>query len=311
MNVSLEGIMTVMIRDAVPQPRTLRTAAGRTVGYYDFGDPGGEPVLALHGTPASGAGFVWADAMARELRLRLLAPDRAGIGLSDVVSRNGDRPNVAAYASELFAFADALHLESFLLLGYSGGGPYALAAAHADRDRIRALALVSCAGQVGVWATRAEFDSTDRMLTRLALRAPALARATVAASAWVTRTAPAFAARIAEIDMSASDRKVMSVFPSSRAALGVFSQAVLRGTDGVIADYVALAYPWGFPVEQVRVPVRMWHGDADVSVPFRHSQVLASRVPNATLTTWPGEGHLAIISHGAEVLDGLVALGHH
>ena len=302
--------MTVMIRNAVPQPRTLRTAAGRTVGSYDFGDPGGEPVLALHGTPASGAGFVWADAMARERRLRLIAPDRAGIGLSDLVSPNG-RPTVAAYGPELFAFADALRLESFLLLGYSGGGPYALAAAHAVPERIRALALVSCAGQVGVWATRAEFDSTDRMLTRLALRAPALARATVAASAWMTRTAPAIAARIAEVDMSPSDREVMSVFPSTRAALGVFSQAVLRGTDGVVADYVALAHPWGFPVEEVRVPVRMWHGDADVNVPFRHSEVLTSRVPNASLTTWTDEGHLAIIPHGHEVLDGLLSLARH
>jgi pimeloyl-ACP methyl ester carboxylesterase len=303
--------MTVMIRDAVPQPRTLRTAAGRTVGYYDFGDPGGEPVVALHGTPASGAGFVWADAMARERRIRILAPDRGGIGLSDLIARNGIRPTVTAYTEELFAFADALDLDSFLLLGYSGGGPYAAAAAHAARDRIRALALVSCAGQVGVWATRAEFDSTDRRLTRLALRAPALARAAVAASAWVTRTVPAIAARIAEIDMSPSDREVMSVFPSSRAALGVFSQAVLRGTGGVVADYVALAYPWGFRVEEIRVPVRVWHGDADANVPFRHSEVLASRVSNATLTTWPGEGHLAIISHGGEVLDGLRSLARH
>jgi pimeloyl-ACP methyl ester carboxylesterase len=310
MNVSLEGIMTAMIRDAVPQPRTVRTATGRTVGYYDFGDPDGEPVVALHGTPASGAGFVWADTMARERRLRLIAPDRGGVGLSDVVAHNG-RPTVAAYASELFAFADALDLESFLLLGYSGGGPYALAVAHAERTRIRGLALVSCAGQVGVWATRGEFDSTDRMLTRLALRAPALARATVAASAWMVRTAPAIAARIAENDMPDSDREVMSLFPSSRAALGVFSQAVLRGTDGIIADYVALAHPWGFPVEEVRVPVRMWHGDDDVSVPYRHSEELVSRVPKASLTTWPGEGHLAIIPHGREVLDGLLSLARH
>ena len=31
------------------------------------------------------------------------------------------------------------------------------------------------------------------------------------------------------------------------------------------------------------------------------------RLPNARLTTWPGEGHLALITHVAEVLDDIVA----
>jgi pimeloyl-ACP methyl ester carboxylesterase len=280
------------------------------VGYYDFGDPSGEPVVALHGTPASGAGFVWADEIARERRLRLIAPDRPGIGVSDR-DRHSGRPTVAAYASELFAALDALGVDSFALLGYSGGGPYAAAAAHAAPERVRALGLVSSAGQVGVWATRAEFDSTDRMLTRLALRAPAVARAAVGTMAWVSRTTPALSARIAEIDMSPSDRKVMSHFPSSRAALGVFTQATLRGAGGVVDDYLALAHPWGFPVEETSVPVCMWHGDADVNVPLRHSAALASRIPRASLTVWPNEGHLAIISHGGEVLDGLLACARH
>ena len=39
------------------------------------------------------------------------------------------------------------------VLGYSGGGPYALAAAQALPDRVATAAVVSGAGQVGVWAS--------------------------------------------------------------------------------------------------------------------------------------------------------------
>jgi pimeloyl-ACP methyl ester carboxylesterase len=296
-----------MIQDAIPEPRTVRMASGRTVSYYEFGEPTGRPVVALHGTPASGAGFVWADASARTRGLRIIAPDRPGIGLSDLVP-NGSAPTVAAYAPELFAAADALSLDEFAILGYSGGGPYALAAAQAEPERVSALALVSCAGQVGVWATTADFDSTDRALTRLALRAPAAARASVTISAWVTRRAPRLAARLAETDMSHTDRSVMAHFPSPRAALGVFSQATLRGAQGIVLDYVALAKPWGFRVEDVASPAHLWHGTDDVNVPFNHSEQLAARLPQAGFTTWPGEGHLGIIPHHSEVLDGLIEL---
>ncbi len=298
-----------MIEDAIPESRVVRTAAGHSVGYYEFGDPNGEPLVALHGTPASGAGFVWADTPAKDRNLRLIAPDRPGVGLSDRVAHNG-APVVAEYPTQLFAALDALGIDEFMLLGYSGGGPYALAAAHAHPERIRGLTLVSCAGQVGEWATIDEFDHTDHLVTRLAQRAPVLARGLVWSSVQVTRLAPATSARLARVDMSESDRKVMERFPSARVALAVFTQAVMRGATGVVDDYRALARPWEFPVEEVHLPTHLWHATDDVNVPLRHTEALAARLPHAALTIWPGEGHLAVIPHAAEVLDGVVALAN-
>ena len=50
-------------------------------------------------------------------------------------------------------------------------------------------------------------------------------------------------------------------------------------------------------------PVSVWHGSADTMVPLRHSQELVARLPDATLTVWAGEGHLATVTHIGEVLD--------
>jgi pimeloyl-ACP methyl ester carboxylesterase len=298
-----------MIPPEMPQALMMRTASGRQVGYYEYGDPNGTPVLVLHGTPTSGAGFVWADDAARARGIRLVAPDRPGIGYSDRLPQR--LSTVTEYVPELIATADALDIDRFSLLGYSGGAPYALAVAHSEPARVRAAAVVAGAGQIGVWASIDDFEATDRRMSRLATRAPALARATLLLSARASRLAPDAASRIAQLEMSATDREIMASFPSSRAALAGYTQAFLRGADGVVDDYAAQARPWDLDVGEITVPIRLWHATDDRAVPLRHSEELAARLPDAQLTTWEGEGHLALIERVGEVLDGLLELAGH
>jgi len=288
-----------------PEPRTVRTAADRVVGYYEYGDPDGAPVIAMHGTPACGAGFAWAEQPARARGVRLLAPDRPGVGESEPWERGRGR-TVHEYAPALGAFADALDIPQFSVLGYSGGGPYALAAAHGLGGRVRAAAVVSGAGQVGVWASVDDFEATDRRLTRLSSRVPWLARAVLVVSARASRLAPGTSLRFAQIEMSAPDRAVMAEFPSARAALAVFTQSCRHGGAGVVDDYAALGRPWGFPVEKITVPVHCWHATSDNIVPLRHTDELVRRIPGAQRTLWEGESHLAIVDHVGEVLDALL-----
>jgi pimeloyl-ACP methyl ester carboxylesterase len=290
-----------------PEPRTVRAAEGRVTGYYEFGDGAGVPVIAMHGTPNCGAGFAWADDAARTRGLRVLAPDRPGVGDSD--PWNLDHPvTIADYPAQLQAFADALGLDAYFVLGYSGGGPYALAAAQVLGDRVRAAAIVSGAGEVGAWATLGDFDTTDEWLTRLALRVPLVARATLGTAARVVRLAPRMSFRFAKLEMSPTDRVVMDEFAEAPAAVDVFARSCTRTARGVVDDYAALGRPWGFDVGTVSVPLRCWHAPSDPLVPYAHSEELVRRVPGARIEQWPGEGHLAIVRHIGEVFDGLMEL---
>jgi pimeloyl-ACP methyl ester carboxylesterase len=290
--------------EEIPEPRTVRTADGSVTGYYEYGDPHGRPVVALHGTPNSGAGFAWTDAPARERGLRVIAPDRPGVGDS-ARWRLDHAVTVADYPGPLHAFADALQIDAFFVLGYSGGGPYALSVAHAISDRVGAAAVVSSAGEVGVTARIGDFDTTDEWLTRLALHAPLLARATLAFSAGFARLAPRLSLRFAKLEMSETDRAVMDEFVEAPTAVNVFTASVRRTTAGVVDDYAALGRPWGFDVAEITVPVRCWHAPTDPLVPIAHSEDLVRRIPGTQLERWPGEGHLAIVRHIGEVLDWL------
>jgi pimeloyl-ACP methyl ester carboxylesterase len=148
-----------------PPPRTVAVGSAREVGYYEYGDPDGRPVLAFHGVPACGAGFTFADEPGRARGLRVLAPDRPGVGLSTPV----DEWDVGSYPAMVAAFADAVGIDRFGVLGYSGGGPFAVACAALLGDRVTRAAVCAGMGQMGDWAVAADFEKTDRQMLDMAV----------------------------------------------------------------------------------------------------------------------------------------------
>jgi pimeloyl-ACP methyl ester carboxylesterase len=82
---------------------------------------------------------LFADAPARAARARALALDRPGIGRS--TPHPGRR--LLDWPCDVAAFADAFGLERFAVLGWSGGGPYAIACAHVLGQRVSATGLAA------------------------------------------------------------------------------------------------------------------------------------------------------------------------
>jgi pimeloyl-ACP methyl ester carboxylesterase len=285
----------------IPPARTVRVASGRTVGYYEYGDPAGTPLFALHGVPACGAGFDWADTPARERGIRVIAPDRPGVGLSDPLPR---RP-VVEYAGELLAIADAFGFDRFAVLGYSGGGPYACALAHGAPERLTKVGVAAGMGHVGVWAKTSDFETTDARFLDMSREHPWWARTILRTVSAMAKVSPKQSVATFAKELSATDREVLQGFGDPRVAIALFTQAFLRGARGVVDDYATLSQPWGFDVEQITLPLAVWQGDADTMVPTAHAHALVERVPHATLTVFPGEGHLATVTHIGEILDAL------
>lgn len=281
----------------VPRDRVVELADGRRIGLYEYGDPDGRPVLVFHGVPACGAGFAWADEPARARGLRLLAPDRPGVG------RSSGPPlrRVADEAQRMIDLAEALDLDRFALWGYSGGGPYAVACAATLGDRVTTTAVAAGMGEVGTWAEIDDFAKTDRQLLGLAPAHPRVARFTLSVSARLAKASPGSAMKSFAKELSDSDRAVLDGLGPPEEAMALFTAAFQNGARGVVDDYRAIAQPWGCPFE-VDGPLTIWHGDADTMVPLRHAEALAERLPGAVLTVWPGEGHLGTITHVDDIL---------
>jgi pimeloyl-ACP methyl ester carboxylesterase len=70
-----------------------------------------------------------------------------------------------------------------------------------------------------------------------------------------------------------------------------FREAYRRGGRAAAQEFHVLAQPWGFRLEEVAVPVRLWHGDADTVVPVGMAHVQARALPCSRLEIRPGAGH--------------------
>src|SRR3954452_9092954 len=97
--------------------RLIELRSGARIALNESGDLQGRPVLFFHGWPASrlqGAGF---SVEAREMGLRIIAPDRPGVGLS--TPQPGRR--LLDWPPVVHEIAEQMALSRFLVLAVSGG----------------------------------------------------------------------------------------------------------------------------------------------------------------------------------------------
>ena len=278
---------------------SLRLPDGRRFGFAEFGDPSGAPVLAIHGTPGSRYMFALTDLAARARGLRIIAPERPGYGLSE------DRwvATLGELAADATALADALGLDRFAVLGVSGGGPFAIAAAAAMPERVPLLALISPVGPIADCQARIRMSRTHRLIfTRMGRSDPACA-----AFFWSVRTlvrlAPDLAYRALMQRVVASDRELLRRGDVKANLQTALKEGLREGIKGARQDLRLFCAPWGFRLEEIDVPAVVWQGSDDPIVPPSAAYLLAETLPNCRLDVVQGAGHYWIFGQFERVLD--------
>ena len=280
---------------------------GRTIEVLSGGDPGGFGLLYHGGSPSAAARFAPMDDAARAHGLRLITYSRPGYGAST------PRPAAGRYADDVIesvAVLDALGIEEFVTVGWSGGGPRALACAALLPDRCRAAA--SLAGVAPYHG--AGLDWFAGMAEENHEEYHAAERGREAYEAYLVESfLPILGASPDEL----SEAMGGLVPPVDRAVLRgafadwlsrTFRHAGAQGVVGVRDDGLAAVAPWGFELAAIRVPVAVWQGREDAMVPFAHGEWLATAVPGARVHLLDDEGHLSLVERFDEVLTDLVQL---
>jgi pimeloyl-ACP methyl ester carboxylesterase len=278
---------------------TLTLPDGRRLGYHEYGDPTGTPVVSCHGGLLCGLDAAAYDGAARTAGIRLISPDRPGLGAS---SPDPGR-TTADWAADLTALLDHLTVAHAGMLGWSMGGQYALAGAALIPDRVTRTVVVAGALPLDDTATFAQLNPMDRRLTRLAQHHPHVARDVFAALGDLARHHPSAWAHVTERAAAPDERGALEALPD--AGLAQAAALALAPGDGMVEEYRAWARPWGFAPEDVTGEVTVWHGDADTLVPAAWGEALAARIPGARLTRVAGAGHFVACTHTAEVLADL------
>jgi pimeloyl-ACP methyl ester carboxylesterase len=288
---------------AAGSDETHRLADGRSIGYRVFGDPDGLPVFALHGTPGSRLNFTVTEGPARARRLRIIAPDRPGCGLSDFKRLDAFEDWVA----DLQALADALRIDTFAVIGISGGGPYALAAAWALPERVQFAALVSPIGPVADAGTAIRLSPAHRRLFKQWAARPRTCRMLFRALRVILTVAPSIAYRGLIRRASSSDRPILRQEAIKRNLLQALREGLRRDVRGAAQDLLLFGAPWRIPFRDVIVPVVLWQGLEDRNVPPAASEFLADNLANCRLDVIPSGGHYWVFDHLDAVLDAVEA----
>jgi pimeloyl-ACP methyl ester carboxylesterase len=256
--------------------------------------------LYCHGGLSAPVDIAFADEAARARGVRIVAPARPGIGSSD---RRRDR-HVADWASDVSAVVAALGLERFSVLGWSAGGPFALALAAGLAPLVEHTATVGgMAPLIPPLSARQLGLQLDRILFPLAARGRSLAALVVRVSALV----PAGVERSALLRaLPPEDQAVVEQMTAAELADGL-RDATRHGPGGVADDYAVLAVPWGFDPADVGGAVTVFQGAADTLLPMSHAEALAAQLPAGRLEVMDEAGHFLLHAHLGRVLDVLAA----
>ncbi|MCZ2857480.1 alpha/beta hydrolase [Blastococcus sp. VKM Ac-2987] len=283
-------------------------ADGRVLEVLTTGPEDGLPLVFHHGTPQAAVPYGILERPASARGLRTIAYSRPGYGGSTPRADAETTATVADDAVDVARILDHFGAGEFVTLGWSGGGPRALACAAVLPERCRAA---TCG--VGI----APPDAVG--LDRLAGMAPenvaeytAVAQGPAALTAFLEEHGtPMFSvtadlivlglgALLPDVDKAALTGELAEYLAASTRHAGA------QGIVGWRDDDLTHTRPWGFDLGEIVVPVSIWQGTEDRMVPFAHAVWLTQHVAGARAHLVEGEGHVSLVMQMDRVLDDLL-----
>lgn len=276
-------------------PSTFELPDGRTLSYAEYGDPGGTPVFAFHGVIGSRLMWSLADESAADSGVRLIAPDRPGFGFSEF---QRDR-RLLDWPRDVCALADELGVDRFGVAGFSGGGPHAMACAHAVSERVRGVSLVST---VTPPETRDRADPFNELVLSATRFVPGFSRTAFASAAWLAETSRSQFRAALTAGSPPEDRAVFDG-PAGETLVSDGAEAFRNGSRGPAYDLPLVGDDWGFDARECPRPVAMFHGRADETVGPDLARAFGDLLPEVDLYLGDGAHYSTYVDDCEAVVE--------
>jgi pimeloyl-ACP methyl ester carboxylesterase len=278
------------------------------VAFQEYGDPNGLPVVFCHGWPSSCTMAQLTDEPARELGVRIISPDRPGISGS---SLQPDR-KLADWPLVMERVLDHLGIGEFRALAISGGAPYAYTMAAAMPRRLRAIAIVCGAIPMAELEDARGLLPLYRWMLALHRSRPQLLRRFFCMARPILALRPPVRLRpllLKMLMLRPCDAESLRDAAAFEAIFESQRRAWRGSAEGVMADAQIYAQPWGFSLENVHVPVRLWHGKQDRAFSVHLAEEVAKRFSNCKTRFIDNAGHYSLpIRHMREILKDLISV---
>jgi pimeloyl-ACP methyl ester carboxylesterase len=277
----------------------IRLTDGRKLSFEDVGAPNGTPIFYFHGVPSARVEWhMWGnEALLQDLGIRLIAVDRPGVGASTFQPHRG----LSDWPADILALADALGIQRFSVIGYSGGGPYAAVCAAKIPQRLQQVALVSSLAPFDIPAALVGLNPGNVKFLNVARQRPWVYRLLYRQVQLLAKFAPQQYLKRALVTFESADRAAFARPEVHNAIFGC------NGTGrGQQVDTAIILNNWDFNLGEIPIPVQLWHGEQDHNASMTMHQYLVRSIPQAIPHLISGEGHISLmVNHAREILKAL------
>lgn len=285
--------------DMPRRSRYIRLYDGRKLGFAEYGNPDGVPVIVNHGVAASRLQTHPDENIAVQAGVRLIVPDRPGIGLSDFKENR----QVMEWSDDVRQLADQLGIERFAMIGLTtGGGHWTLQCAFKIPHRLSAVSLVS----TRISLAMLQAAPSIRSLLGMARVTPSLFYQYLKIMGVSVKKHPEIYLKRRLPDHAEVDQTFLRSPVGEKLFIEPLVEALRQGPKGIAWDIVISMKEWGFDLGQISYPVKIWHGMDDLIVPFEEAESAARLLPNCKTVFVENEGQYLFVNHWKEILDDVV-----
>jgi pimeloyl-ACP methyl ester carboxylesterase len=284
----------------------LQTRTGRKLEVREYGDDAGHTVFFFHGLIGSHYQAAYIADQAREHGLRIIAPNRPGVGASEFVERKSPLEAV----DDIEDVALALGLFEFSVIGISGGTPYALATLLRLGSRIRTVTLISGMGPMRLPGALEGMDRRRRLILAVGSRYPQVARRRLRTELVRFRADPDRFLRRLIATWSVSDRQLFKRKEVYDLFMKDLHQVFTEGQGPEsLAQELTLYRNYGFSLKDLPVyrRITLWQGLDDNIVPPAMAWQLIQTLPNGEAHFVPG-GHFVAVDIAGQIITRLMQL---
>ena len=265
------------------------------MGYAEYGDPEGKPVMSFHGNNGSRLDYISWDAMIKNHGIRLIALDRPGFGLSDL--KQGFQ--LADYPSDITELADGLGLDKFAIAAFAMATHFALPVAIKIPERLTGFFMIAGAFpkplykmpnvillKIGTWYLNGKLKDKKKFSTF-------------------------FRKQLMKMDKAKPDIEIFSkpeYETFMQNALDSSYEGYHRSLTGFINDMKVLSQPWAFDFKDISpsLPAFIFQGEEDPYENLSTVRKIAETIPNCTAKYYPGEGTTSLVVNKIdEILDAM------
>ncbi len=283
---------------------TITLKDGRTLGYAEYGNKKRFPIFYFHGGQESRLSSKFMDSTAKSLNIRLISPDRHGIGLSTFKENR----RFLDWANDTEELANCLGLSRYSIFGLSGGAPHVLTCLQTNTERIVKASIISGATPYNYKnSTKGMWFPVKIIHWFASMKNDWMIRKIIQKDYEELIKNPEKRMKQFQEHLPSPDKELMRRNPEyGKDFITGSLESYNQGIDGVVQEWKLYVDAWDIDLTTIQFPVMLWYGSEDNMAPIQRGFYYRNQLLNSTLKIVENEGHFSLIrNHLEEILNEL------